>query len=88
MPFLQKKLLYLTFSSRRNAIYKVPPRIGGHHFLLCQHTNTQDIAGQSASHASAVQTTGTVQGILRGCMNHSLGATSLFEPSEPQSNWC
>ena len=24
------------------------PRIGGHHFLLCQHTNTKDIAGQSA----------------------------------------
>ena len=28
--------------------YKVPPHIGGHHFLLCQQTNTKDIAGQSA----------------------------------------
>ena len=49
MPFLQKKSLHLTFSSRRSAIYKVPPRIGGHHFLLCQQTNTKDIAGQSAT---------------------------------------
>ena len=48
MPFLQKESLHLTFSSRRSAIYKSPPRIGGHHFLLCQHTNTKDIAGQSA----------------------------------------
>ena len=49
MPFLQqKKSLHLTFSSRRSAIYKVPPHIGGHHFLLCQQTNTKDIAGQSA----------------------------------------
>ena len=30
-------------------IYKrVSPLIGGHHFLLCQQTNTKDIAGQSA----------------------------------------
>ena len=43
------KPLHLTFSSRRSAIYKVPPRIGGHHFLLCQQTNTKDIAGQSAT---------------------------------------
>ena len=48
MPFLQKKSIQLTFSSRRSAIHKVPPRIGGHHFLLCQQTNTKDIAGQSA----------------------------------------
>ena len=26
-----------------------PCHIGGHHFLLCQHTNTKDIAGQSAN---------------------------------------
>ena len=49
MPFLQKRELHLTYSGRRSAIYKVPPRIGGHHFLLCQHTNTKDIAGQSAT---------------------------------------
>ena len=49
MPFLQKKSSHLTFSSRRSASYKVPPRIGGHHFLLCQQTNTKDIAGQSAN---------------------------------------
>ena len=49
MPFLQKKSSHLTFSSRRSASYKVPPRIGGHHFLLCQQTNTKDIAGQSAT---------------------------------------
>ena len=48
MPFLQKKSFHLTFSSRRSVGYKVPPRIGGHHFLLCQQTNTKDIAGQSA----------------------------------------
>ena len=48
MLFLQKKSFHLTFSSHRSAIYKVPPRIGGHHFLLCQQTNTKDIAGQSA----------------------------------------
>ena len=48
MPFLQKKWLHLTFFSHRNAIYKVTPRIGGHHFLLCQQTNKKDIAGQSA----------------------------------------
>ena len=47
--FCKKKSLHLTFSSRRSAIYKVPPRIGGHHFLLCQQTNTKDIAGQSAT---------------------------------------
>ena len=47
-PFLQKKSVHLTFSSRRSAHYKVPPHIGGCHFLLCQHTNTKDIAGQSA----------------------------------------
>ena len=49
MPFLQKKSFHLTFSSHRSTIYKVPPRIGGHHFLLCQQTNTKDIAGQSAN---------------------------------------
>ena len=49
MPFLQKRELHLTYSGRRSDIYKVPPRIGGHHFLLCQHTNTEDIAGQSTS---------------------------------------
>ena len=48
MPFLQKKSVQLTFSSLRTANYKVPSRIGGHHFLLCQQTNTKDIAGQSA----------------------------------------
>ena len=47
--FCKKKSFHLTFSSHRSAIYKVPPRIGGHHFLLCQQTNTKDIAGQSAS---------------------------------------
>ena len=47
--FLQKRELHLTYSGRRSAIYKVPPRIGGHHFLLCQQTNTKDIAGQSAT---------------------------------------
>ena len=46
--FAKKKSFHLTFSSRRSAGYKVPPRIGGHHFLLCQQTNTKDIAGQSA----------------------------------------
>ena len=40
MPLLQKKLVHLTFSSRRTANCKVPRRIGGHHFLLCQHTTT------------------------------------------------
>ena len=49
MPLLQKKLVRLTSSSRRSADYKVPPPIGGHHFLLCQYTNTKDIAGQSAT---------------------------------------
>ena len=49
MPLLQKKSVRLTSSSRRSADYKVPPRIGGHHFLLCQYTNTKDIAGQSAT---------------------------------------
>ena len=49
MPFLQKKSVQLTFSSRRTANCKVPSRIGGHHFLLCQQTNTKDIAGQSAT---------------------------------------
>ena len=48
MPILQKKSVQLTFSSRRSSICKSPPRIGGSHFLLCQHTNTKDIAGQSA----------------------------------------
>ena len=49
MPFLQqKKWSHLTFSSRRSASYKVPLHIGGHHFLLCQQTNTKYIAGQSA----------------------------------------
>ena len=48
MPFVEKKSSHLTFSSRRSVSYKVPPRIGGHHFLLCQQTNTEDIAGQSA----------------------------------------
>ena len=45
--FCKKKSVQLTFSSHRSVIYKVPPRIGGHHFLLCQQTNTKDIAGQS-----------------------------------------
>ena len=45
MAFLQKKSVQLTFSSHRSVIYKVPPHIGGHHFLLCQQTNTKDIAG-------------------------------------------
>ena len=49
MPFLQKKSVQLTFSSRRTANCKVPSRIGGHHFLLCQQTNTKDITGQSAN---------------------------------------
>ena len=49
MPFLQKKSVQLTFSSRRTANCKVPSRIGGHHFLLCQQTNTKDKAGQSAN---------------------------------------
>ena len=49
MPFLQKKSVYLAFSSCRSANCNCPPRIGGHHFLLCQHTNTEDIAGQSAN---------------------------------------
>ena len=48
MPFLQNKSVHLAFSSHRNANCNCPPRIGGHHFLLCQHTNTEDIAGQSA----------------------------------------
>ena len=39
----------MTFSSLTSANYKVPSRIGGHHFLLCQQTNTKDIAGQSAN---------------------------------------
>ena len=46
--FCKKKSVHLTCSGRRSAHYKVPPRIGGCHFLLCQHTNTKDIAGQSA----------------------------------------
>ena len=45
MPLLQKKLVHWTFSSRESADCKVPPHIGGHHFLLCQQTNTKDIAG-------------------------------------------
>ena len=49
MPFLQKELVQLTFFSRRSSICKSPPHIGGSHFLLCQHTNTKDIAGQSAT---------------------------------------
>ena len=49
MPFMQtKNPINLVFSSRRNANCDCPPRIGGHHFVLCQHTNTEDIAGQSA----------------------------------------
>ena len=47
--FCKKKSVHLTCSGRRSAHYKVPPRIGGCHFLLCQHTNTKDIAGQSAN---------------------------------------
>ena len=46
--FCKKKLVHLTFSGRESADCKVPPHIGGHHFLLCQQTNTKDIAGQSA----------------------------------------
>ena len=38
MPFLQKRSVHLAFSSRRNANCNCLPRIGGHHFLLCQHT--------------------------------------------------
>ena len=53
MPFLQKKSVQLTFSSLRTANCKVPSRIGGHHFLLCQQTNTKDIAGQSAKPGTA-----------------------------------
>ena len=34
-----KKWVQLPISSRRNAIYKSPPSIGGSHFLLCQRTN-------------------------------------------------
>ena len=37
--FCKKKSVHLAFSSRRNANCNCPPRIGGHHFLLCQHTN-------------------------------------------------
>ena len=47
--FCKKKSVHLTCSGRRSAHYKVPPRIGGCHFLLCQHTNTKDIAGRSAN---------------------------------------
>ena len=43
-----RKSVYLTFSSRRSSICKSPPPLGGSHFLLCQHTSTKDIAGQSA----------------------------------------
>ena len=32
----------------------VPPHIGGHHFPLCQQTNTTDIAGQSATQGGAI----------------------------------
>ena len=46
--FCKKNSVQLTFSSLRTANCKVPSRIGGHHFLLCQQTNTKDIAGQSA----------------------------------------
>ena len=53
MPFLQKNLSHLTFSSHRSTIYKVPPHIGGHHFLLCRQTNTKDIAGQPANLCAA-----------------------------------
>jgi len=53
--FLQKKSVYLAFSSCRSANCNCPPRIGGHHFLLCQHTNTKDIAGQSATAPLAPQ---------------------------------
>ena len=34
--FCKKKSVHLAFSSRRNANYNCPPRIGGNHFLLCQ----------------------------------------------------
>ena len=43
--FCKKKLVHLTFSGRESADCKVPPHIGGHHFLLCQHTKKKDIAG-------------------------------------------
>ena len=64
--FCKKKSSHLTFSSRRSASYKVPPRIGGHHFLLCQQTNTKDIAGQSAKSGGDVENMiATVQDLLR-----------------------
>ena len=43
--YCKKKLVHLTFSGRESADCKVPPHIGGHHFLLCQHTKKKDIAG-------------------------------------------
>ena len=43
----------MTFSSRKSPGYKVPPHIGGHHFLLCRQTNTKDIAGQPANLCAA-----------------------------------
>ena len=38
IPLLQKESIWLSFSGHRTSICKVPPRIGGHHFLLCQPT--------------------------------------------------
>ena len=32
----QQKMVLLTLFGRRSANYKVPPHIGGHHFVLCQ----------------------------------------------------
>ena len=43
---------HLTFSSRRSAGYKVPPHIGGHHFLLCRQTNTKSANLCAASFVS------------------------------------
>ena len=51
---LQKKPVQLTLSGRRSINYKVPPHIWGHHFLLCQQTNTKDIEGQSIHHQKKV----------------------------------
>ena len=47
--FCKKKSIQLSFSSHRTSKCRSPPRIGGRHFLLCQHTSTKDIAGQSAN---------------------------------------
>ena len=40
------RMLFLTIEIQKTPKYF--RRIGGHHFLLCQQTNTKDIAGQSA----------------------------------------